>query len=187
MNFRLPVGRTVLCPDGMHIELTRDRKLSCVNEFSKNGKSDCFKNSAPRTVPNKGSSWNLGNTYWQIMENSSRNFSEIFIFWVVTKAVLLENLSIFFEISILGRHTDRFTGKLNHSNFLIETIHPTYDIWYVTFGLDEFSNEVACVTPQNSPIDDWMSFPARVNKKNPQKGWRDNCWEMLWISQKFKT
>ena len=28
------------------------------------------------------------------MENSSRNFSEIFIFWGVTQAVLLENSSI---------------------------------------------------------------------------------------------
>ena len=52
------------------------------------------------------------NPYWQIMENSSRIFSEIFIFR--TQAVLLENSSIFFEISILGRHTGRFTGKLIH-------------------------------------------------------------------------
>ena len=34
------------------------------------------------------------NPYLQILENSSRNFSEIFIFWVVTQAVLLENSSI---------------------------------------------------------------------------------------------
>ena len=34
------------------------------------------------------------NPYWQIMENSSRNFPKIFIFWVVTQAVLLENSSI---------------------------------------------------------------------------------------------
>ena len=32
--------------------------------------------------------------YWQIMENSSKNFSEILIFQVVTQAVLLENSSI---------------------------------------------------------------------------------------------
>ena len=58
------------------------------------------------------------NPYWQILENSSRNFSKIFIFWVVTQAVLLENSSsFFFEIQILGRHTGRFTGKLIHSNF----------------------------------------------------------------------
>ena len=55
------------------------------------------------------------NPYWQILENSSRNFSEICIFWVVTQAVLLENSSNFFsEISILGRHTGRFIGKLIH-------------------------------------------------------------------------
>ena len=34
------------------------------------------------------------NPYWQIMENSSRKFSEMFIFRVVTQAVLLENSSI---------------------------------------------------------------------------------------------
>ena len=26
-------------------------------------------------------------------------------------------------------------------------------IWYVTFGLDDLSSKTACVTPQNSPID----------------------------------
>ena len=36
------------------------------------------------------------NPYWQIMENSSGNFSQIFIFRVVTQAVLLENSSIRF-------------------------------------------------------------------------------------------
>ena len=34
------------------------------------------------------------NPYWQIMENSSKFFSEIFIFRVVTQAILLENSSI---------------------------------------------------------------------------------------------
>ena len=34
------------------------------------------------------------NPYWQIMENSSRNFSEVFNFRVITQAVLLENSSI---------------------------------------------------------------------------------------------
>ena len=37
------------------------------------------------------------NPYWQIMENSSKNFSKIFIFRVVTQAVLLENSSNFFR------------------------------------------------------------------------------------------
>ena len=36
------------------------------------------------------------NHYWQFMENSSRNISEIFIFRVVTQTVLLENSSIRF-------------------------------------------------------------------------------------------
>ena len=87
---------------------------------------------------------NSFNPYWQILENSSRNFSKIFIFWVVTQAVLLENSSSFFSkfkfwgvtqavllenssiknhghlfsfFLILGRHTGRFTGKFIHSNF----------------------------------------------------------------------
>ena len=38
--------------------------------------------------------WGSINPYWQIMENSSRNLSEVSIFRVVTKAVLLENSSI---------------------------------------------------------------------------------------------
>ena len=70
------------------------------------------------------SSWCRFNPYWKIMENSSRNFSEILILRVVTQAILLENSSnFFFEISILGRHTDRLTGKLIHSNCLTETIY----------------------------------------------------------------
>ena len=36
---------------------------------------------------------NILNPYWQIMENSSRNFSEIFIFRVVTQTVSQENSS----------------------------------------------------------------------------------------------
>jgi len=32
---------------------------------------------------------------------------------------------------------------------------------YVTFGLDEFFCRMASVTPQNSLIDDWMSFPVK--------------------------
>ena len=81
------------------------------------------------------------NPYWQIMENSSGNFTEIFIFRVVTQAVLLENSSIHFF-------------DWNH-------------IWYVTFGLDEFSIKTACVTPQNCPIDDWMNFPVKGSRWRP--------------------
>ena len=34
------------------------------------------------------------------------------------------------------------------------------DLVYVKFGLNEFSSKTACVAPQNSPIDDWMSLPV---------------------------
>ena len=73
----------------------------------------------------------------------------------------------FFEISLLGRHIGRFTGKLVHST---ETIYDFFDwnhIWYATFGLDKFSRKTARVTPQNSLIDDWMSFPVKPSEKFP--------------------
>ena len=46
-------------------------------------------------------------------------------------------------------------------------------IWYVTFGLDEFSSKTVCVTPRNSPIDDWMSFPVKRSSWRPAftKNW----------------
>ena len=96
--------------------------------------------------------------YCQIMENSSRNFSEIFIFWVATKAVLPENSYIFFEISILGRYTGRFTGKLIHSIFdwmSFPVKRPTWrpsicDILFSTkyLLLDEFSSKTVLLTIQ---------------------------------------
>ena len=53
----------------------------------------------PLIILRKSTKWNedILNPYWQILENSSRNFSKIFIFWVVTQAVLLENSSSFFS------------------------------------------------------------------------------------------
>ena len=55
------------------------------------------------------------NPYCQILENSSRNFSKIFIFRVVTQTVYLENSSNFFsKFQIRGRELDRLPGKLIH-------------------------------------------------------------------------
>ena len=34
-----------------------------------------------------------------------------------------------------------------------------------TFFLDEFFSKPTCVTPKNSPIDDWMSFPVKRSPK----------------------
>ena len=70
----------------------------------------------------------LLNQPWQTMENLSKIFPKIFIFQVVTQAVLLENPSIknhgyLFSFFNSGRRTERFTGKLIHSNFLTETIY----------------------------------------------------------------
>ena len=77
-------------------------------------------------------------------------------YWQIMKKVIQK---IFWNYHLPGRHTGRFTGKLINSNNLTE------NIWYGTFGLDEFSGKTACVTPQNSPIDDWMSFPVKRYQK----------------------
>ena len=85
------------------------------------------------------------------MENSSRNFSEIFNFRVVTQAVLLENSSI-------------WIFYWNH-------------IQYVTFGLDEFSSKTVQAGPSSSRpgfkktelmIFWWMSFPVKRSQKFPR-------------------
>lgn len=47
---RLPFGRAVLCPDGMRVELTNDKKLSCVNEFRKKDNLDCFGSRVPQSA-----------------------------------------------------------------------------------------------------------------------------------------
>ena len=48
-------------------------------------------------------------------------------------------------------------------------------IWYVTFGLDEFSSNTACVMPQNSSFDDWISFPeirsSSFFRNSPIRDW----------------
>ena len=33
--------------------------------------------------------------------------------------------------------------------------------------MDEFSSKTACVTPQNPPIDHWMSFPVKRSSSRP--------------------
>ena len=33
--------------------------------------------------------------------------------------------------------------------------------------MDEFSSKTACVRPQNSQIDDWMSFPVKRSSSRP--------------------
>ena len=55
-------------------------------------------------------------------------------------------------------------------------------IWYVTIGLDEFSSKTACVTPQNSPIDDWISFPEQRSSSRPgfSKNWITH--DFWWMS-----
>ena len=77
---------------------------------------------------------------FSLLEKSSIFFLK-FQFLGVTQNVLLENSSIqFFD--------------WNH-------------IWYVTFGLDELSSKMAHVTPQNSPIDDWVGFPVKRSSSGP--------------------
>ena len=72
--------------------------------------------------------WTTLNPYCQILENSSRNFSKIFIFRVVTQTVYLENSSNFFsKFQFWGRELDRLPGKLIHSIFSIKS----FMIWNV--------------------------------------------------------
>ena len=55
------------------------------------------------------------NPYCQILENSSRNFSKIFNFRVMTQTVYLENSSNFFsKFQFWVRELDRLPGKLIH-------------------------------------------------------------------------
>ena len=81
------------------------------------------------------------NTYWQILENSSRNFSEISVFWAMAQTVSLTKSSNFFS-------------KFHFSR-------PFY------LSMDELSNNTVCVTSRklwnsifrlNSLF--WMSFPV---------------------------
>ena len=101
------------------------------------------------------------------MENLSRIFfSEIFIFRVVTQAILLENESI-------KNHEHQFSFWqfwCVTQNILLEThanqmLHIIYE-FSQKIDMDEFSSKMFCVTAQNSPIDDWMSFEKSQNSRN---------------------
>ena len=110
------------------------------------------------------------NPYWQIMENSSKNFSKIFIFRVVTQAVLLVNSSIknheFF--SVLGRHTGRFIGKLIHWNFWTEII---YDMVWMRFPVK-----------RSSPRPGSSKTASETSQKFANKGWKTEIFYFLSIS-----
>jgi len=75
----------------------------------------------------------------------------------------------FWNFHFAGRHTGRFTGKLIHSIFF-DWNH----IWYVTFGLDEFSSKRSSSRPGFSKnwmvpmIFWWMSFPVKRSQKFPR-------------------
>ena len=75
---------------------------------------------------------------------------------------------IFLKFSFSGSSHRLFYWKTHPSDFF-DWNH----IWYVKFGLDEFFSKTACVTPRNSPIDDWMSFPVKRSCWRPAftKNW----------------
>ena len=55
------------------------------------------------------------NPYCQIMENSSRNFSKILIFRVMSQIINLKNYcNCFSKFQFWGRDLDRLSGKLIH-------------------------------------------------------------------------
>ena len=88
------------------------------------------------------------NPYCQILENSSRNFSKIFIFRVVTQTVYLENSSNFFsKFQIWGRDPDRLPGKLIHWKIM-----STYSVFLLNIG--------AWARPISGKlVHIWMNFP----------------------------
>ena len=69
---------------------------------------------------------------------------------------------IFLKISFSGLSHMPFYWK-THPFVFFDWSH----IWYVTFGLDKFSTKTDCATPQNSPIDDWISFPVKRSSWRP--------------------
>ena len=92
------------------------------------------------------------NPYWQIMENWYRNFSKIFIFWVVTQAILLENSSSFFR---------NFNSGASHRPFYWKTyplkIMDTYSVFF---------NSGASHRPfdrETNPFEFWLK-PYRICK-----------------------
>jgi len=81
------------------------------------------------------------NPYLQILENSSRNFSEIFIFWVVTQAVPPENSS---------RHFSKFhfwgvTQAASPEN-------PSTKNHGHLFSFPQLRGATQAASPENSPI-----------------------------------
>jgi len=75
---------------------------------------------------------------------------------------------IFLQFSFSGSSHRQFFWKTRPFEFFdwygISMSHTIYDMYNTppnipNFDLDEFSSKTACVTPQNSTIDVWMSFP----------------------------
>ena len=145
------------------------------------------------------------------MENSSRNFPEIFIFQVVTQSVLLENSSKrkdFVENNIsriLGRHTGRFTGNLIqtkcYKSYMVSVktvcVPPqNWKNWISThdFLMDEFSSKTVCVTTRKMKISEIflefsMSFPWFANKGYIVirfQNWTNHKHAGKWTTQKFE-
>ena len=80
------------------------------------------------------------NPYWQILENSSKNFPEISVVRAVTQTGFWKNHPVFFsKCQFPGHELDRFLE--------ISSI----------FGW-VFQKSV-CVMPQNYKMDSWMNFP----------------------------
>ena len=81
------------------------------------------------------------NPYCQILENSSRNFSKILNFRVMTQTVYLENSSNFFRI---------FNFGVVSQTVLLENL--SIRIFVSKNGLDEFSSNTVLLISQNFPI-----------------------------------
>ena len=94
--------------------------------------------------------YSIINPYWQILENSSRKFSEISVFRVVTQVDFWKTEPVFFR-------------NLNFRGM------SWTDFWKTPPYLDVCSQKSVCVTPRNSSnlifrlnALFWMSFPEIV-------------------------
>ena len=84
-------------------------------------------------------------------------------FWEISETVVLE-ISFNRQLENSGASHRLFYWKTHPFEFFERN-----DMWYVAIGMDKFSSKMACVTPQNSPIDDWISFP--VKRSSSLKNW----------------
>ena len=97
------------------------------------------------------------NPHWQILENSSRNFSENSVFWGVRKTVLLENSPNFFQ-------NFRFRG-MSSTDFW--KTHPTKFFEYVVSFCKISGHELDCFLKTRPYFDDFARNRSDFSRNPP--------------------